>query len=216
MRHRPPRAFHRVVQDQAGPDVGPLDHLLVQRVHEGNRLDQVRGELGYQQVALTERLVDQLEVQLLQVAQPAGDELARPARGARSQISRFHQGDPQASGSGVQGSPRARDAPPMTSTSNRSAASLPSIAARSRASRTPLPAITAPLEPSCYPFLKYVHCQPGHGVISQAKSGERLAMKARMPSAASPPVNSPCSSSASQRNPSSGGSSKAALTARTT
>jgi hypothetical protein len=34
-------------------------------------------------------------------------------------------------------------------------------------------------------------------VISQAKSGGRLAMKARMPSAASPSTNSPCSNSAS-------------------
>ena len=110
MRHRPAGSLHRVVQDQARPDVGALDHLLVQRVHEGNRLDQVRGELGHEQVAFPQGLVDELEVELLQVPQAAVDELARPAGGARGQVARLHQGHPQPPGRRVQGGPRARDA----------------------------------------------------------------------------------------------------------
>ena len=107
-RHRPPRALHRVVQHQARAHVRPLDHLLVQRVQERDRLDQVRGELGHEQVAFPQRLVDQLEVELLQVPQAAVDELARPARRARGQVARLHQGHPQAAGRGIQGGPGPR------------------------------------------------------------------------------------------------------------
>jgi hypothetical protein len=39
--------------------------------------------------------VDQLEVELLEVAQPAVNELAGPAGGAGRQITRFDQRDPQ-------------------------------------------------------------------------------------------------------------------------
>ena len=109
MRNGPVRSFHRVVEGQPGPDVRPLDHLLVQREQERDGLDQMRGELGHQQVAFPQRLADQLEVELLQVPQPAVDQLARPARGARGQVARLHQGDPQAAGRGVQRRPRTGD-----------------------------------------------------------------------------------------------------------
>jgi hypothetical protein len=111
MRHRPPGALHRVVQRQARSDVGPLDHLPVQRVQERDRLDQVRGELG-DQVTLAQRLVDQLEVTLLQVPQAAVDQLAGPARGAGGQVAGLHQGHSQAAGRGIQRGSRSGDAAP--------------------------------------------------------------------------------------------------------
>jgi hypothetical protein len=110
VRYRPAGSLHRVVQGQARPDVRPLDHLLVQRIQERHGFDQVRRELGHEQVAFPQRLVDQLEVKLFQVPQAAVDELARSARGARGQVARLDQGHPQAAGGGVQGGPGPGDA----------------------------------------------------------------------------------------------------------
>jgi hypothetical protein len=68
-------ALHRVVQHEPGADVGPLDHLLVQREEERQRPHEVRRQPADQQVALPQRLLDQLEVALLEVAEPAVDQL---------------------------------------------------------------------------------------------------------------------------------------------
>jgi len=45
-------------------------------LYSGNRLDQVRSELGHQQVALVQGFPHQLEVELLQVPQATVNELA--------------------------------------------------------------------------------------------------------------------------------------------
>ena len=107
MRDRPLDALHGVVDHQARAHVRPLDHLPVQRVEEGHRPDQVRREPADQQVTFPQRLLDELEVALLEVAEAAVDELARPARGARGQVAGLDQTDPQAAGRGVEGGPGA-------------------------------------------------------------------------------------------------------------
>ena len=107
VRHRPLGPLERVVQHQAGADVRPFEHLAVQRVEERNRLDQVRGQLRDEQVALTERLPHQLEVKLLEVPKAAVDELARPARRARGKVPGLDQRDPEPPGRGVQRGSRA-------------------------------------------------------------------------------------------------------------
>ena len=67
---------HRVVERDPGADVGPLPHPMLQRVQERDRPHQVRGDAVKQQPALAQRLVDQPEVEHLQVAQAAVDQLA--------------------------------------------------------------------------------------------------------------------------------------------
>jgi hypothetical protein len=66
---------HAVVQEQSGSDVRAFPRV-VQRVEERHRPDQVRGQAGEQQAALLEGLADQAEVEHLQVAQAAVDQLA--------------------------------------------------------------------------------------------------------------------------------------------
>ena len=77
-----PEHRHRVVERQPGADVRPLP-AAVQRVEERHRPDQVRREPGEQQAALLQRLLDQPEVEHLEVAQAAVDQLAAAAAGAR-------------------------------------------------------------------------------------------------------------------------------------
>ena len=57
-------------------------HAMMQRQHERQRLDQVRGQGREQQVALAQGLTHQRDIALLQVAQSAVDQLARAARRA--------------------------------------------------------------------------------------------------------------------------------------
>ena len=93
---RPLDALHRVVQHEPRADVGPLDDLPVQRVEERHRPHQVRRQPADQQVALPQGLLDQLEVALLQVAEPAVDQLRRPRGGAGRQVAGLDKADPQA------------------------------------------------------------------------------------------------------------------------
>ena len=123
--HRSLGALHRVVDHQAGADVRALDHLLVDRVQERHRPHQVRRQLADQQVALAQRLLHELEVALLQVAQPPVDQLAGPARRARGQVARLHEADPQPSGRGIQGRARAGDATPDDKDVQRPGGQLP-------------------------------------------------------------------------------------------
>ena len=57
-----------------------------------------------------QRLADQPEVEHLQVAQAAVDQLARPARGAAGPVPRLDDRRGQAAGHGVEGAARADDA----------------------------------------------------------------------------------------------------------
>ncbi|OPZ49989.1 MAG: hypothetical protein BWY91_02931 [bacterium ADurb.BinA028] len=104
----PRRPGHRVVERQAGLDVGPLDHRFGQRVEERHRSHQVRGEAGEQQPALLERLGDEPEVEHLQVAQAAVDELAAAAGRARGEVALLDEPRAQAPGHRVQGAAGAR------------------------------------------------------------------------------------------------------------
>ena len=70
--------------------VGPL--ALEARHEQRQRADEVRREL-YEDRALEQRLAHQAEVEVLQVAQAAVDELRRPARGARREVLALDQGD---------------------------------------------------------------------------------------------------------------------------
>ncbi|CAD5955106.1 protein of unknown function [Streptomyces sp. KY70] len=103
---------HRVVERDAGARVEPLPPLVLQRVEEGHRLHQVRCEPLQQQPALLQRLAHQGEVQHLQIAQPAVDQLARPAGCAGRPVARLDQAGRESSGGGVQRRARADDARP--------------------------------------------------------------------------------------------------------
>ena len=76
-----PAAGHRVVQVEAHPDhpVGP--RAIEGGHHEGQRPDEVRRQPDHE-LALQQRLAHEAQVEVLQVAQAAVDELARAARGA--------------------------------------------------------------------------------------------------------------------------------------
>ena len=98
------------VSYSATPDAGvePLPAAVLQRVDERHRLDQVRGELLDEQPAFLQRLGDQPEVEHLQVAQAAVDQLARAARRAGGEVAGLDQPDGQAAGRGVERGARAR------------------------------------------------------------------------------------------------------------
>ncbi|BCB80234.1 hypothetical protein Pflav_066440 [Phytohabitans flavus] len=80
-----------------------------QRHEDRHRPHQVRGEAGREQAPLGERLVHQVQLELLEVAQAAVDQLARPARRARRQVTGLDQRDAQPSGGGIQRGARAGD-----------------------------------------------------------------------------------------------------------
>ena len=94
---------HRVVEGEPGADVRPLPAAVRERVEEGHRPDQVRGEPGEQQPALLERLAHQPEVEHLEVAQAPVDQLAAATAGAAGQVALLQQPGAQPAGDGVQG-----------------------------------------------------------------------------------------------------------------
>src|SRR5690606_17497515 len=59
------------------------------------RLDQVWGDPGEHQLSFPQRLADQTEIELFQVPQPAVEQLRRPRRGPRREITRLYQRHPQ-------------------------------------------------------------------------------------------------------------------------
>ncbi len=93
---------HRVVERQTRSDVRPLPAEVGQRVEERHRPDEVRRQPGQQQAALRQRLADQPEVEHLQVAQPAVDQLAGPRRRAGREVALLHQAGREAAGDRVQ------------------------------------------------------------------------------------------------------------------
>ena len=99
-----------VVEGDAGAEVGPLPHRRGERQQERQRRHQVRGDGLHQPGPLAQRLVDQRERQLLEVAQAAVDQLARPAGGARRQVAGLQQRHGQAAAGGVQRGAGAGDA----------------------------------------------------------------------------------------------------------
>ena len=123
-------AAERVVEHQPGADVRALP-VLGQRQQERHRRDQVRRQHVEQQPALAQRLADEPEVLLLEVAQAAVDELARPrarCRTAKSRASTSATFSPRVAASSAQPAPVAP--PPITTTSKTSFAIRSSAARR--------------------------------------------------------------------------------------
>ena len=107
---RPRRqAGHRVVQRETRCDVGPLPDAALERVHERDRVDEVRREPLQQQTPLAQRLPHQPEVEHLQVAQAAVDQLGRARRRAAGPVAGLDQRDAEPAGRGVEGRPGADD-----------------------------------------------------------------------------------------------------------
>src|SRR5215211_3776166 len=90
MRHAAAGA-HDVVHADAKTRVATVGHRSHQRVEEGHRLDQMWGQLIKRQRALLERLKDQSEVELLEVAETAVEQLAGSAGGAGREVTGFDQ-----------------------------------------------------------------------------------------------------------------------------
>ena len=103
---------HHVVDADAEPGVEPVEPAPPQRVDERHRVGQVRADPVEGQRALLERLEDQREVELLQVAQPAVEQLRGAAGGAGGEVAGLDQAHPQAAGDGVERGARAGDAGP--------------------------------------------------------------------------------------------------------
>lgn len=108
----PGRHRHRVVQRDTRTGVQPLPALVLQGVEERHRLHQVRGQPLQQQPALLQCLPDEREVEHLQIAQPAVDQLARPARRAGRPVARLDQAGRKPSRSRVECRPGADHARP--------------------------------------------------------------------------------------------------------
>ena len=100
---------HRVVQEQAGPHVRPFPDPVREREQERHRPHEVRREPGQQQPPLSQRLAHESEVQHLEVAQAAVDQLARAAGGARGQVARLDERHRKPAGGGVEGDAHAGD-----------------------------------------------------------------------------------------------------------
>ena len=92
---------HAVVERDAGADVGPLPRVL-ERVEERHGAYEVGREPRQQQAALLERLLDQREVEHLEVAQAAVDQLGRARRRAGGEVALLDQADLEAARDGVE------------------------------------------------------------------------------------------------------------------
>ncbi len=101
---------HGVVEGDARARVEPLPALVLKGVEKGHRAHQVGGDPLQQQPALLERLPYEREVEHLQIAQSAVDELAGAAGGARRPVAGLHETGRQSAGGRVQGGARADDA----------------------------------------------------------------------------------------------------------
>jgi hypothetical protein len=103
-------AAQAVVEQHARPDVGALPAVVGERVEERDRPHQVWREHVEQEAALLERLAHEAELLLLEVAQPAVDQLRRAARGPGPEIARLDQRNVEPARGGVQRAARAHDA----------------------------------------------------------------------------------------------------------
>ena len=89
-----------VVKEQADTDHPARPQLGHMRHHEARRPDQVPGDTQ-QDLPLGERLVHQLEFVLLEVAQPAVDQLRRSGRRGAGQVPSLDQDRRQSPAGGV-------------------------------------------------------------------------------------------------------------------
>ncbi len=93
---------HRVVEQHAGAGVDALPEATGQRVEERHRVHEVRCELVEQQAALAECLGDEPEVEHLEVAQAAVDQLAGATRRTGGEVAGVDESDRQSTGRGVE------------------------------------------------------------------------------------------------------------------
>ncbi len=103
-------ATQGVVEQHPTADVGALPHPMSDREHEGGRAYEVRAQGREQKGPFPQRLGDQRHIALLEVPQPAVDELAGPAGCAGREIPRLDQGYRQPAGGRVERHPRPGDA----------------------------------------------------------------------------------------------------------
>ena len=107
MRHRGVQAGEGVVEEQPRAHVEAVPGPVLEREQEGRRVDQMRGDLLDEEPPLVQGLAHELDVEVLEVAQPAVDQLAGAARGAGGEVALFDQGHRQAAAGGVEGDPAA-------------------------------------------------------------------------------------------------------------
>ena len=103
-----PRRRHHVVHVEADPDFAVAAVLAERGDEERRRVDQVGRELDHQ-LALEQRLANQAEVEVLEVAEAAVDHLRGAARGADRVVAALEQRDRVAAGGGVERDPGAGD-----------------------------------------------------------------------------------------------------------
>ncbi len=100
---------HHVVEVQADADQPVGVRALERGHHQRQRAHQMRGE-RHHQLALQQRLAHEPEVEVLQIAQAAVDELARAAGGPRGVVGALEQRDAVAARGRVEGHAGAGDA----------------------------------------------------------------------------------------------------------
>ena len=103
-----PRGRHHVVHVEPDPDAAVAALVAERRHQERRRVDEVWREPD-QQLALQQRLADQAEVEVLQVAEPAVDHLRRAAGGALAEVVALDQRDRIAARGRVEGHAGAGD-----------------------------------------------------------------------------------------------------------
>ena len=99
-----------VVEGDAGAHVDPLPDPPGERVEEGHGPGEVRAEAVDHEVALVERLGDQAQLELLQVAEAAVEQLRGAAGGAGGEVALLDEGDREPAGGGVERHTGAGDA----------------------------------------------------------------------------------------------------------
>jgi hypothetical protein len=107
--HSAPGA-HQVVHPDAKTPVAAVNHGSRQRVEKRHRLRQVRSQLVEGERSFLERLEHEGKVELFEIAQPAVEQLAGPARGAGREVAGVDQSHPQAPGHSIERTPAASDA----------------------------------------------------------------------------------------------------------
>ena len=111
MRRPPVRSYIHMAEPSARATCLGMMPLLAgeHRDEEGQDLDQVGG-VAQQALALVQRLVDEADVAVLEVAQPAVDELGRLRRRARGEVVPLDERGAQPAGGGVERHAGAGDA----------------------------------------------------------------------------------------------------------
>ena len=98
-----------VVEERSGTDVGTLPDAMFEGHEERNGANEMRAEPAEEQGLFGERLADQAELELLEVAEATVNQFARAARRARGPVALFEERDRQPPTRGIECRPRADD-----------------------------------------------------------------------------------------------------------